>query len=192
MGEPVLFQYLSEINSNIFNEIGNKPIITGDPHSYYTFTREYPGKDHLEIYHYTQFLNTLLDKGQLKLSSGIEKRVTYHDPCYLGRHGGIFDEPRTLIERISGIDLVEMEQHHEESDCCGMGGGRMWMEPTKGFLPSQAISKKRVLQALATGSEILLTACPFCNISLSDAVKDLGKEEDLKVMDITELICMAL
>ena len=192
MGEPGLFQYLSEINSNIFDETGNKPIITGDPHSYYTFTREYPGKDHLEIYHYTQFLNTLLDKEQLKLSSRIEKRVTYHDPCYLGRRGGIFDEPRRLIDRIPGIDLVEMEHHHEDSDCCGMGGGRMWMEPPEGFLPSQMISKRRVEQAIATTSEILLTACPFCNISLNDAVKDLGKEDDLKVMDITELIIMAL
>ena len=193
IGESGLFTYLSEINLNIFKEIGNKPVVTGDPHSFYTFTKEYPAADSgLEVYHYTQFLNKLFDEGKVRLSSSIEKKVTYHDPCYLGRHSGIFDEPRRLIERIPGVNLIEMEHQREDSDCCGMGGGRMWMEPPDRFLPSQTISKKRVEQAAATGCEVLLTACPFCNISLNDAVKDLGLENRLDVMDITELICMVL
>jgi len=193
MGESGLFQYLTETNVSLFEEAGNVPIVTGDPHSFHTFTKEYPtGDKELEVFHYSQFLNRLLDEGKIGFSSTVEKKVTYHDPCYLGRHGGLFEEPRRLIERIPGVSLSEMAHHHDDSDCCGMGGGRMWMEPPERFLPSQVISKRRVEQALATGSEILLTACPFCNISLNDAVKDLGKEDVLKVMDITELVCMAL
>ena len=118
--------------------------------------------------------------------------MTYHDPCYLGRHSEIFDEPRKLIQKIPGVSLVEMENSRADSDCCGMGGGRMWMEPPQGLLSSQAIAERRVQQALATGAEVLLTACPFCNITLNDAVKSLGKEETIKVMDITELVAMSL
>ncbi len=118
--------------------------------------------------------------------------MTYHDPCYLGRHSEIYDEPRKLIQSIPGVKLVEMYNCKEDSDCCGMGGGRMWMEPPKTLVTSQSISNNRVHQALDTGVGILLTACPFCNITLNDAVKSLEKEDVIKVMDITELIITAL
>ena len=104
----------------------------------------------------------------------------------------MFEEPRKLIQRIPGVTLVEIENNKQDSDCCGMGGGRMWMEPPKGLISSQAIAEKRVHQALNTGAEILLTACPFCNITLNDAVKSLEKEGTIKVMDITELVAMSL
>ena len=193
MGETGLFAYLSEAAMKLFKEAGIQHIVTGDPHSFYSFTHEYPEQANgLKVQHCSQFLNELIDGGKLKLSSQVNKTVTYHDPCYLGRHSQIFDEPRKLIQKIPGVTLVEMENARADSDCCGMGGGRMWTEFSSGFVSSQAIAERRVHQALATGAEILLTACPFCNITLNDAVKSLEKEEDIKVMDITELISMSL
>jgi Fe-S oxidoreductase len=193
MGETGLFAYLSEANMEMFKEAGINHIVTGDPHSFYSFTHEYPEQeDGLKVQHYSQFLIELIDKGKLKLSKTVNKTVTYHDPCYLGRHSEIFEEPRELIQKVPGVTLVEMENARADSDCCGMGGGRMWMEPPQGLLSSQAIAERRVHQALATGAEVLLTACPFCNITLNDAVKSLEKEDSIKVMDITELISMSL
>lgn len=189
MGETGLFQFLLEANIEMFEEAGVKHIVTGDPHSFYSFTHEYPKiGNELKVQHYTQFLNELIDKGELKFSTNVEKKVTYHDPCYLGRRSEVFEEPRKLIQRIPGVTLVEMEKSKADSDCCGMGGGRMWMEPAKGLVSSQAIAERRVKQALDTGAEILLTACPFCNITLNDAVKSMEKEGSIKVMDITEFI----
>jgi Fe-S oxidoreductase len=193
MGETGLFAYLSEANMEMFKDAGIRHIVTGDPHSFYSFTHEYPEQgNRLKVQHYSQFLNEIIDEGRLKLSAPINRTVTYHDPCYLGRHSEIFEEPRKLIQRIPGVTLVEMENARADSDCCGMGGGRMWMELPSSLLSSQAISEKRIYQALDTGAEILLTACPFCNITLNDAVKSLEKEDSLTVMDITELIAMSL
>lgn len=193
MGETGLFAYLSEANMKMFKEAKIKHIVTGDPHSFYSFTQEYPdNKDRLKVQHYAQFLNELLDEGKLKLTEKVEKTVTYHDPCYLGRHSELFEEPRRLIQRIPGVTLVEIENSGADSDCCGMGGGRMWMEPPRNLLSSQAIAERRVRQALDTGAEILLTACPFCNITLNDAVKSLEKEDTIRVMDITEIVSMSL
>jgi Fe-S oxidoreductase len=193
MGEIGLFEELSEANMEMFEKAGISHIVTGDPHSFYSFSQEYADRGTSIIYHhYTQFLNELIDKGKLNLNRKVYKKVTYHDPCYLGRHSKVFEEPRTLIQRIPGITLVEMENNREDSNCCGMGGGRMWMEPAEGLMPSQVIAEKRIQQALDTGAEILLTACPFCNISLTDAVKILDKEDAIQIIDITELISMAL
>ena len=193
MGETGLFQYLSESNIAMFKEAGVSHIVTSDPHSFYSFTHEYPEwGNRVRVQHYAQFINDLIRDGKLTLRSEMKKRVTYHDPCYLGRHSGVFEEPRELIGEIPGVDLVEMENAKEDSNCCGMGGGRMWMEPPKGLLSSQVIAEKRVEQALDTKAEVLLTACPFCNITLSDAIKSMEKEGSIKVMDITELICSSL
>lgn len=193
MGETGLFAYLSEANMEMFEGAGINHIVTGDPHSFYTFTKEYPDKGNgLKLQHYTQFLNEILDKEKLKLSTKVKKKVTYHDPCYLGRHSEVFEEPRKLIERVPGVTFVEIENNKQESDCCGIGGGRMWMEPPKRLISSQAIAEKRIQQALDTGAEILLTACPFCNITLNDAVKSLEKEDSIEVMDITKLVSVSL
>lgn len=193
IGETGLFEHLAEMNMEMFEAAGVKNIVTGDPHSFYSFSREYPNQGKgLKVQHYTQFLNELMDEGKLRLSSEVKNRVTYHDPCYLGRHSEVFEDPRKLIRRIPGVTLVEMERSREDSDCCGMGGGRMWIEVPKGLLSSQVIAEKRVRQALGTGAEILLTACPFCNITLGDAVKSTGKEDSLKVLDITELVSTCL
>ena len=193
MGETGLGDYLAENNMALFEEAGIRHIVTGDPHSFYTFTKEYPDNDSgLKVQHYTQFLNDILDQGKLELSTRVDKKVTYHDPCYLGRHSDVFEEPRKLIGRIPGLDFQEIENNKKLSDCCGMGGGRMWMEPPERLTSSQMISERRVQQALDTGADILLTACPFCNITLNDAVKSMGKEDTIEVMDITTLIEMAL
>ena len=193
MGETGLFEHLAEGNLKMFEEAGIDHIVTGDPHDFYSFSREYPkGGNELKVEHSTQFLNRLMDEGRLKLSSKIEKKVTYHDPCYLGRRSEVFEEPRKLIKKIPGITFVEMERCRENSDCCGMGGGRMWMEIPKGLVTSQAIAEKRVKQALDTGAEVLLTACPFCKITLTDAVKAMRVEESIQVMDITEFVAQAM
>jgi len=193
MGETGLFAYLSEANMEMFKEAEINHIVTGDPHSFYSFTQEYPDKcNSIKIQHYSQFFNELVDEGKLKFTAKLKKTVTYHDPCYLGRHSQIFEEPRKLIQSIPGVSLVEIENNKQDSDCCGIGGGRMWMEPPKSLLSSQAIAERRIHQAFDTGAEILLTACPFCNITLNDAVKSLEKEDSLAVMDITELIAMSL
>jgi Fe-S oxidoreductase len=192
MGETGLFAYLSEANMEMFKQAEINHIVTADPHSFYSFTQEYPDQDNgFRVLHYTQFFNELIDDGRLKLNTKLNKTVTYHDPCYLGRHSEVFEEPRNLIQSIPGVTFVEIENNKQDSDCCGMGGGRMWMEPPKELISSQAIAEKRVHQALDTGAEILLTACPFCNITLNDAVKSLEKEGTIKVMDITELISMS-
>ena len=193
MGEIGLFEELSEANMEMFEKAGITHIVTGDPHSFYSFTQEYPDRGTNIIFqHSTQVLNELIDKGKLSLNRKVQKKVTYHDPCYLGRRSKVFEEPRTLIQKVPGITLVEMENNREDSNCCGIGGGRMWMEPPKGLMSSQVIAEKRVQQALDTGAEILLTACPFCNINLTDAAKILDKEDTIQILDITELISMAL
>ena len=193
MGETGLFQVLSEANMAMFKEAGIGHIVTADPHDFYSFSQEYPDhKDGLKVQHCAQFLNELMDKGKLKLLTKVDKKVTYHDPCYLGRHSQVFEEPRKLIQRIPGVNFVEIENSGANSDCCGMGGGRMWMEPPHTLVSSQSIAKRRVRQALDTGAEILLTACPFCNITLNDAVNILEKQDVLEVMDITELVFLSL
>lgn len=193
MGETGLFAYLSEANMDMFKEAGVSRIVTGDPHSYFSFTQEYPDDvKGLQIQHYVQLLNELVDEDKLKFKTELNISATYHDPCYLGRHSEVFEEPRKLISKIPGVSLVEMENSGVDSDCCGMGGGRMWMEPPSGLTSSQAIAERRIRQALDTNAEVLLTACPFCNITLHDAVKFLGKEDVLRVMDITEILNLAL
>jgi Fe-S oxidoreductase len=193
MGEAGLFEQFAENNLAMFEEAGIVHLVTGDPHDFYSFSREYPKKGKtLKVEHSTQLLNRLMNEGKLKLSTKVKKKVTYHDPCYLGRRSEIFDEPRELIKKIPGVTFVDMEKCRENSDCCGMGGGRMWMETPKGLVTSQAIAEKRVRQALDTGAEVLVTGCPFCKITLTDAVKALNVEASIQVMDVTELVAMSL
>ena len=193
MGESGLFDYLADANVQLFRNFGIDHVVTVDPHSFYSFTREYPNScDSIKFQHYTQFLNELIDEGKLKLTNAIDMTVTYHDPCYLGRHSGVYEEPRKLIQKIPGVTFIEMENSRVDSDCCGMGGGRMWMETADGAMSSQELSERRVRQAIDTGAEVLLTACPFCNISLNDAVHAIEKEDTINVFDITELIAMSL
>ncbi len=189
IGDEELFMNTAEKNIKLYKEKGVKKIITTSPHCYYTFTKEYPefGGDY-EVVHYIQLLAGLLEEGKLKLSGTIDKKVTYHDPCYLGRHNDIYDEPRALISAVTGGNLVEMKRVRHESLCCGAGGGRLWME-TK---PEWRFSDIRIHEACETGAPILATACPYCISMLEDSRKTVNKEDEIEIKDISELIAEVL
>jgi len=189
IGDEELFMNTAEKNIKLYKEKGVKKIIATSPHCYYTLTKEYPefGGD-FEVVHYIQLLAGLLEAGKLKLSGTLDKKVTYHDPCYLGRHNDIYDEPRALISAVTGGNLVEMKRVRNESLCSGAGGGRLWME-TK---PEWRFSDIRIHEACETGAPILATACPYCISMLEDSRKIVNKEDEIAIKDISELIAEVL
>jgi Fe-S oxidoreductase len=143
----------------------------------------------MEVLHYSQVIADLLDKGKINFSGKVEKKVTYHDPCFLGKQNHIFDEPRAILQAIPGVKFVEMDRIRERSLCCEGGGGRMWVEGTN---MEERLAFQRVQEAAETGAEILAVACPFCLLTLEDAAKVKGLEDKLRVMDIMELVNLAL
>jgi Fe-S oxidoreductase len=189
MGDEELFGRNAEKNINLYKSKGVKKIITTSPHCYYTFTKEYPelGAD-FEVYHYTQLLSELVASKKVQLRSALNKKVTYHDPCYLGRHSEIYEAPRELINFVTGNGLMEMKRSKKESLCCGGGGGRLWME-TK---PEWRFSDLRVKEAVELGAEVLATACPYCISMLEDSRKTTNNEEKIVIKDISELINEAI
>jgi len=188
-GNESLFQSLSQNNINAFLEAGVQKVITTSPHCYDTFKKEYPELGgNFEVMHFVQFLAELLREGRLKLTKELNKRVAYHDPCYLGRHNDIYDEPREVLQSIPGLELVELPNSHEESLCCGGGGGRIWMESKKG----ERLSDVRLDQALEVGADILAIACPYCMINLEDSVLSSNKEDVMEIRDIAELVQEAI
>lgn len=189
MGDETLFTNTAEKNIKLYTSKGVKKIITTSPHCYTTFTKEYPELGgEFEVLHYTQLLARLLADGKLKLSKNLDKKVTYHDPCYLGRHNEVYEEPRALLRAVTGGNLVEMKRIRKESLCCGGGGGRLWME-TK---PEWRFSDLRIHEACETGASILATACPYCISMLEDSRKTVNKEDVIEIKDIAELIAEAL
>jgi Fe-S oxidoreductase len=189
IGDEALFTSTAEKNIKLYKEKGVKKIIATSPHCYYTLTKEYPELGgEFEVVHYTQLLARLLEEGKLKLSKTLDKKVTYHDPCYLGRHNDVYDEPRALISAVTGGNLVEMKRIRKESLCCGAGGGRLWME-TK---PEWRFSDLRIHEACETGAPILATACPYCISMLEDSRKTVNKEDEIEIKDISELIAEVL
>jgi Fe-S oxidoreductase len=136
------------------------------------------------VVHITQVLFELIDKGKLELKKEYEKKITYHDPCYLGRHNGIYDEPREVLMKVPGLELNEMPDCREDSLCCGGGGGRVWMETQKG----ERFSDLRIEQAIDVGAEVLVTACPYCITMFEDSRVTMGADEKIEVKDITEII----
>ncbi|MBU0754811.1 MAG: (Fe-S)-binding protein, partial [Planctomycetes bacterium] len=137
-----------------------------------------------EVIHMTQFLLELIREGRLEIRGSYEKKVAYHDPCYLGRHNNIFDEPRGILQKIPGLTLLEMAASRNNSLCCGGGGGRVWMETVKG----ERFSDLRVEQARAVGAEVLATACPYCITMFEDSRITLDVENEIEIKDITEII----
>ena len=193
LGEAGLFEMISEENVELFKGIGAEQIFTTSPHCFNTFKNDYP-KNGLKVQHYTQVLAKLVEPPQgaapqLSFTGKFEKTVTYHDPCYLGKHNQVFDEPRAVLKSIPGVKLVEMDRSREKSLCCEGGGGRMWLEGTN---PGLRLAQLRVKEALDTGAEVLATACPFCLLTLEEAVKHLNVEDRLKTMDIAEIAVQAL
>jgi Fe-S oxidoreductase len=162
-----------------------KKILVSSPHSYHTFKNEYPEfMVSFEVIHITQYLHELISSGRLKLTKEYNKKVTYHDPCYLGRHNEIFDEPREILKNIPGLELLEMPDTRENSLCCGGGGGRIWMETPK----EERFSDLRVNQAVDVGAKILATSCPYCITNFEDSRLSLDEGVNLEIKDITEII----
>jgi Fe-S oxidoreductase/nitrate reductase gamma subunit len=189
VGEVGLFQEKMENCSALFDDYGIREVVTSSPHCFHTFLNEYPQK-HFGVRHYAQVLKELIADGRLKFEKPVNATVTYHDPCYLGRHNRIFEEPREVIRSIPGIKLIEMRNHGPESLCCGGGGGRMWQGPQ---LRGEArMGEIRIKEAHETGAEILVTACPLCLIMLEDALKTLGLDGKLRVLDLNELVLKSL
>jgi len=188
-GHESLFQSLAKSNIAVLNEAGVTRIITTSPHCYHTFKSEYPELGgNFEVVHFCQYLAELIKEGRLKLTKELNKKVTYHDSCYLGRHNDIYDEPREILNSIPGLELVEMFNHHDNSLCCGGGGGRIWEETKKG----ERFSDQRVQQALDVEAEILAVACPYCMAMLEDSVLTMDKGEVIQVKGIAELVQEAL
>jgi Fe-S oxidoreductase len=188
-GEEELFQRLAQANIEAFKGHGVNQVIVSSPHCYHTFKNEYPvvGSD-FKVVHITQFLAELVANKRLKLTKSFPKKVAYHDPCYLGRHNKIYDEPRRVLESIPGLELVELPDCREDSLCCGGGGGRIWMETKKG----ERFSDLRIEQALGVGAEVLAISCPYCLLNLQDSLLTMGKEGVLEVKDISELVSEAI
>jgi len=194
LGEDGLLEEIIMNNYELFEQFGIEDVIMSCPHGLKMFREEYPlYKKKLEIetegvlkpQHHTEVLSRLIKEKRFAFSKELRKRVTYHDPCYLGRHLGIYEPPREIIRAIPGIDFVEMDRSRRNSFCCGGGGGRLWMEE---FEAKEKISEIRVRDAAAVQAQILITACPYCMSMLEDAVKTAGYEESLEVKDLLELM----
>ncbi len=184
-GDEVLFKQLARENIKSFIDNGVKKILVTSPHCYHTFKNEYPEfKANFEVIHMSQYLFQLISEGRLKLSGEYSRKITYHDPCYLGRHNDIYDEPREILKSVPGLELVEMADSREDSLCCGGGGGRIWMDTAKG----ERFSDLRLGQALDVKAEVLATCCPYCIVNFEDSRLSLGEDATLEIKDITEII----
>jgi Fe-S oxidoreductase len=184
-GDEDVFRRLAKENIKAFIDNGVKKILVSSPHCYHTFKNEYPEfKVNFEVVHISQFLLQLLNEGKLEIKQEYAKKVTYHDPCYLGRHNGIYDDPREILKKIPGLAFSELPEKGVDSLCCGMGGGRIWMETVKG----ERFSDLRVEQAVGVGAEELVTFCPYCITNLEDSRLVLNYGEVLQVKDITEVL----
>ena len=189
-GNEFLFQMQAMTNIEVMNAYEVKKIVTTCPHCFNTLKNEYPelgGK--YEVIHHTQLLRDLLDEGKMTIEEGTfkGKRITYHDPCYLGRANNIYEAPRELIQKIDA-ELVEMKSCKSRGLCCGAGGAQMFKEPEQG---NKDINIERTEQALETKPDIIAAGCPFCNTMLTDGVKNKEKEDSLPVLDLAEMIATA-
>jgi len=183
-GNEFLFQTIAKENVKVFANYGIKKILVTCPHCLHSFKNEYKafGGDY-EVIHHTDFLKDLMAKGKLKVSEKTGKKATYHDSCYLGRWNEIYDSPRDVLGACAGGQTVEMGRTGYKSFCCGAGGGRMWMEEE-----APRINQDRTDEALATGVDTIATACPFCNVMITDGVKAADKEEEVQVLDLAEMV----
>ncbi len=191
LGETGLFQYLAENNMALFRKLGVQRIITLDPHAYHAFTCDYPGwGSNIEVRHYTQILASLVQSGRIVCNKPIPAQITYHDPCYLGRHGGEYKAPRQVLKAIPGISFKEMNQSKENAFCCGGGGGNFFTDILGGGEDSP--NRVRARQAAETGAQILAVACPQCAKMLADGVKAEPLASDISVMDIAEILLQGM
>jgi Fe-S oxidoreductase len=184
-GDEKLFRRLARENIKTFIDNGVKKILVSSPHCYHTFKNEYPEfKVNFDVMHISQYLFELIKQGRLKLTREYGKKITYHDPCYLGRHNGVYDEPREVLRKVPGLELIEMVDSRADSLCCGGGGGGIWMDVPKG----ERFSDLRLEQAIRTGAEVLVTACPYCITMFEDSRLTRENPDVIEVKDITEVI----
>jgi len=184
-GAEDVFKGLAKDNIKAFIDNGVKKIVVSSPHCYETFKNEYSEfMVNFDVIHMSQLLNDLIKAGRIEITGEYAKTVTYHDPCYLGRHNNIFDEPREILHRIPGLELQEMAASRKNSLCCGGGGGRVWMETEKG----ERFSDLRMEQARAVGAEVLVTACPYCISMFEDSRVTLDLADKIEIKDITEVL----
>ncbi|MDG1850196.1 MAG: (Fe-S)-binding protein [Flavobacteriales bacterium] len=189
-GNEFLYQMQAMANIELMNAYEVKRIVTTCPHCFNTLKNEYPDLGgHYEVVHHTQLLQALVDEGRLKIEGGVYKgkKITFHDPCYLGRANEVYEAPRTLIQNLDA-ELVEMKRCKSKGLCCGAGGAQMFKEPERG---DKDINIERTEEALETKADIIATGCPFCNTMMTDGVKNKEKEEQVKVLDLAEMIAQA-
>jgi len=188
MGEEGLFEELKENNLKLFQERGARQLMTTSPHCFNVFKNEYSPFEG-DVRHYTQVIWELIQEERLSFSKELGWRVTYHDPCFLGKQNDIFEEPRGILGKIPGLEFAELDRNRERSLCCEGGGGRMW---TEDVAQQGRLAEIRVKDAVDLGAEVLVTACPFCLLTLEDAVKTTGNEEKIRVLDLIEIVETAL
>jgi Fe-S oxidoreductase len=189
-GNEFLFQMQAMTNIEVMNAYEIKKVVTTCPHCFNTLKSEYPelgGK--YEVMHHTQFLKSLLNEGRLKVEGGMYKgkRITFHDPCYLGRANGEYEAPRDLLRKLE-VELIEMKSCKSRGLCCGAGGAQMFKDAEKG---DKEVNIHRTEQALETKPEVVAAGCPFCNTMMTDGVKNKEKEDTIEVLDIAEMIANA-
>jgi Fe-S oxidoreductase len=188
-GNEYMFFELATANVELLNEIAPKRIVAACPHCLHTLLNEYPAfGGNYEVIHHTELINELVGAGKLSLDLAKldVNKLTFHDPCYLGRHNNIVNEPRIALDSI-GVNRVEMPQHGKQSFCCGAGGAQMWKEEEHG---DAAVSDTRFAEAMATGADTLAVGCPFCMTMMTDAAKNVGSEMPIK--DVAELVADAM
>jgi Fe-S oxidoreductase len=184
-GNEEVFKKLAKENIKTFIDNGVKKILVSSPHCYHTFKNEYPDfKVNFDVIHVSQYLSGLVNEGKLQITKEYGKKITYHDPCYLGRHNGVYDEPRGVLNKIPGLELNEMPETRVDSLCCGMGGGRIWAETEK----HERFSNLRVEQAIELGAEEVVTSCPYCITALEDSRLVTNHADDIQIKDITEIL----
>ncbi|CEN52434.1 putative CoB--CoM heterodisulfide reductase [Capnocytophaga canimorsus] len=186
-GNEFLFQMQAMTNIEVLNAYGVKKIVTTCPHCFNTLKNEYPSLGgNYQVLHHTQFLQSLLQEGRLRVSGGEfkGKKITFHDPCYLGRANDQYEAPRELLKELE-TEVVEMKSCKSRGLCCGAGGAQMFKEPEKG---NQDINVLRTQQAIDTQAKIIAVGCPFCNTMLTDGVKNKEQEKQIKVLDLAELL----
>lgn len=191
-GNEFLFQMMAYQNINILNGYNIKKIVTACPHCFNTLKNEYPELGgNYELVHHATFIQQLIDEGKIIIKEGGAfkgKKITYHDSCYLGRSNGIYEAPRQVIEALD-VELVEMKRCKTKGLCCGAGGSQMFKEEEKG---NTRVNWERTAEALETKSNIVASACPFCNTMLTDGIKVKEKEGEVQVLDIAELIAQSI
>jgi Fe-S oxidoreductase len=191
-GNEFLFQMMAYQNIQTLNNYGIKKIVTACPHCFNIFKNEYPELGgNYDVIHHTTLLQQLIDEGRIRMKEGSAfkgQKITYHDSCYLGRANDIYEAPRKVLEALD-VELVEMKRCRKNGFCCGAGGAQMFKEEEPG---KTRINFDRSNEAIETGSNVIAAACPFCNTMLTDGVKGVEKEDEVKVMDIAELVAASM